>query len=169
MEKSELLAIGKITGAHGIRGAVKIYPFAETEAFFESGRKLLVRRPRAGVKTYRICRIRPHKHLLLADLEGVGDCTAAEGLAGAEILVQRRELPGLDDGTYYWHDLYGLSVYTPQNQHLGTIEDIIATGSNDVYVVRNRRREVLVPALATVVLDVDIAAGTMCVDLPEGL
>ncbi len=169
MEKSELLVIGKITGAHGIRGAVKIHPFAETEAFFANGRELLVRRPRTGVKAYRICRVRPHKRLLLTDLEGVCDCTAAEALAGAEIVVRRGELPGLEEGTYYWHDLYGLSVYTPQNHFLGTIEEIIATGSNDVYVVRNAGHEVLVPALATVVLDVDVAAGTMCVDLPEGL
>ncbi len=94
---------------------------------------------------------------------------AAELLVGARAVVRRADLPEPEPGSYYWNDLLGLAVYTRESEYLGVLENIIATGSNDVYVVRRGRCETLVPALTTVVVAVDLEAGTMHVDLPEGL
>jgi 16S rRNA processing protein RimM len=78
-------------------------------------------------------------------------------------------LPELAEGEFYWCDLLGLKVVTDLGEFLGTLTDIIATGSNDVYVVKNDSREYLIPALADVVLEVDLDEGKMVVSPPEGL
>jgi len=75
----------------------------------------------------------------------------------------------LDEGIYYWFDLIGIKVYTTEEKYLGRIESIVETGSNDVYVVKHGEKEVLIPALESVVLDIDLEHKRMRVDLPEGL
>jgi 16S rRNA processing protein RimM len=102
-------------------------------------------------------------------LAQVGDRDAAQALLGAEMVVPRGELPDPGPDTYYWADLIGLTVLTEDGGCLGELVEILETGSNDVYRVRGRQGEVLVPALASVVRRVDLIAGRMWVDLPEGL
>ena len=75
----------------------------------------------------------------------------------------------MPDGEYYWCDLLGLRVVTVEGVELGTVAEIIDTGSNDVYVVRSAEREYLIPALADVVVAIDLATRTMTVSPPEGL
>ena len=94
---------------------------------------------------------------------------AAEALVGSRLWVDKTTLPDLDDGIYYWFELIGLSVYTTQGRYLGLLESILQTGSNDVYVIRDGEKEVLLPALASVVQAVDIHQRRMEVILPEGL
>jgi 16S rRNA processing protein RimM len=78
-------------------------------------------------------------------------------------------LPELLPGEYYWYDLIGLQVVTSEGESLGQLSEIIATGSNDVYVVKGEGREYLIPALEDVVLEINPAAGRMMVTMPEGL
>ncbi len=163
------LTIGEIVGVHGIRGNVKILPHADAAPLFDPARPLEITY-RDGRREQRVLRwVKPHKRLLLAAIEGIGDRTAAESLVGARAVMRRADMPEPEPGSYYWNDLLGLAVYTRESEYLGVLENIIATGSNDVYVVRGEKREVLVPALTTVVLEIDLEAGTMRVDLPEGL
>ena len=112
---------------------------------------------------------RPHKGLIRVSFNNVDSRTDAEALTGAEVVVRRDELPDLEDDTYYWVDLIGLDVVTTDQRQLGRIESILPTGSNDVYVVRGHGGETMVPALASVILEVDLENRIMRVDLPEGL
>ncbi len=169
MDADELLTIGEIVGVHGVRGNVKILPHAETEPLFDPTRPLLIEH-RDGRREARVLRwVKPHKRLLLASIEGVDDRAAARLLVGAKAVLRRADLPDPEPGSYYWSDLLGLAVYTRESEYLGVLENIIATGSNDVYVVRKEGQEILVPALTTVIMKVDLEAGSMHVDLPEGL
>ena len=93
----------------------------------------------------------------------------AEALIGAEFFIEKEILPELEEGTYYWIDLIGLSVYTTDDVCIGRIESILQTGSNDVYVVKDKNKETLIPALASVILSVNLEEKIMRVDLPEGL
>lgn len=107
---------------------------------------------------------------LLLQIENIDDRKAAEAFAGKEIWIKKSDLPTTEEGTYYWFDLIGLTVITTAGEILGRLENILTTGSNDVYVVRNTEgREILVPALETVVVEIDVAQKQMRVDLPEGL
>jgi 16S rRNA processing protein RimM len=84
-------------------------------------------------------------------------------------MARRDQLPETDEGEYYWVDLIGLRVVTDDGAELGTLREIIETGSNDVYVVQGREKEYLIPALADVVSSIDLEAGTMTVTPLDGL
>jgi 16S rRNA processing protein RimM len=88
-------------------------------------------------------------------------------------MIAKSQLPELEAGTYYWSDLIGLSVFSKDDVYIGCLTAILPTGSNDVYVVENTgpggRHEILIPALQSVVLDIDLEKRVMHVDLPEGL
>ena len=106
-------------------------------------------------------------------LVSVDDRDMAEGLVGSSIYVHRSCLPDLEEDTYYWHELIGLDVYDTAGAFMGRLDQVIPTPANDVYVVNGEvdghPREVLIPAIAKVVRDIDLERGTMVVDPPEGL
>jgi 16S rRNA processing protein RimM len=113
--------------------------------------------------------VKPHTGTPLVSFKGITNRDQAKSLVGAELFIAQSELPELDEDTYYWHDLIGIEVYTKTEEFLGRIESIIETGSNDVYVVKMAEKEVLIPALEAVVLEIDLVHKRMLVDLPEGL
>ena len=173
MEKNGFLPIGKIVGAHGLKGNIKVYSYAESLSVFEPGSSILVINTKGSKKTYKIKWVKPHTRVFLLSLKGIGSRDSAETLIGSELFIEKAKLPELEDGSYYWFDIIGLSVFTTDEQYLGKIESIISTGSNDVFVVKDpnkeQKNETLIPALESVVLEIDFKFKTMRVDLPEGL
>ena len=109
-----------------------------------------------------------NRHVRVAFV-GVDNREQAQMLVGCELFIDAASLPALEEGTYYWSEIIGLAVYGKDDAYIGRVASIIATGGNDVYVVKDGKTETLVPALDWVVLSVDTAKGTMRVDLPEGL
>jgi len=105
----------------------------------------------------------------LLKLQNCDDRDAAERLRGMAVQVPLAEAMPLEEGEYYVYQIEGLTVLTEEGDCLGTIRDVLFTGSNQVYVTRGPRGEVLIPALKTVVLDVDLDGGRMIVRLPPGL
>jgi 16S rRNA processing protein RimM len=128
-----------------------------------------VRDLRGREASYEIKWVKPHTGTPLLALKGISNRDQAKTLIGAELFIPQSELPELDEDTYYWRDLIGIEVYTQTEEFLGRIESIIETGSNDVYVVKRDEKEVLIPALEAVVLEIDLGHNRMLVDLPEGL
>ncbi len=169
MGNSSLLCLGRIVGVHGVRGGLKLLSYAESPEVFTAGRCVRLRDAQGAEARFILREVRPRKGGLVLYLEEVEDRAAAEGLLGRDLLVERDALPPLPAGTYYWEDLIGLSVFEVDGRFLGRLASILPTGSNDVYVVRDARREILVPALAAVIREVDLASGRMVVALPEGL
>jgi len=112
---------------------------------------------------YRPIAVRPHKKFILALLEGIQSRAEAEQLRGKVVLVDAAELPPLDADEYYWHDILGMRVVTEDGGNVGTITEIFPTRSNDVYVVREGEREVLIPAIKEVVVSIDMKARTMVI------
>lgn len=161
--------IGEIVGVHGLRGALKIKSYADSPLLFEAGLEVFLEGPEGDVQAQLVDWAKPHGKGVLLAITGVADRETAEELVGKRILVDRSLFPDLEEGTYYWFELIGLSVYTTQGQYLGNLETILPTGSNDVYVVRNGDAEILVPALASVVRMIDTDQRRMEVNLPEGL
>jgi len=165
----EDLLIGEIVGVHGLAGVVKIRSYADAPTFFEAGRS--IRRVDADGQTHSctVAWAKSHGRGMLLSIEGVNDHDAAEALIGSCLWVDKASLPDLEEGDYYWFELIGMSVYTTGDLYLGTLASILPTGSNDVYVVRNGDEEVLLPALASVVQEIDTDQRRMTVVLPEGL
>jgi len=161
--------IGKIVGIHGIKGTSKLRSYAESLSVFSPGNSILFRDLLGRETSYEINWVKPHTGIPLISFKGITNRDQAKALIGGELFIPQSKLPELDEDTYYWVDLIGIEVYTTTEEFLGRIESILETGSNDVYVVKKHETEVLIPALESVVLDIDLEHNRMQVDLPEGL
>ncbi len=112
--------------------------------------------------------VRPHGSGFIARFAGVADRDQAQALAGRLLAVPRDALPPLEVGReYYWRDLIGVEVVDTGGRSLGHVDHLLETGANDVLVVTGGEREVLVPFVEQVVLEVDLAARRIRVDWPE--
>jgi len=164
LSPDDLLPVGLITTAWGIRGEVKVRVLSDNPHRFDPGGILYVH----GAP-YRIERSRSHQKFLLVKLQGIDDRTAAEALRGTHLEIRPSDRPSLPEGHYYLDQLIGLEVRTTDGRVLGTIEEVLRTASNDVYLVRGPGGEHLIPAIKDVVQAVDTAAGVMLVDAIPGL
>ncbi len=170
VSKDLYISIGKILNAHGVEGAIKVYSYAESLSVFNPGNIILVKNSGdSPEKSYKVKWSAPHSRFVLLMLEGVDSRSLADNLKGCELLIERAGLPELEENAYYWEDIIGLSVYTEDGNFLGRVESIIQTGSNDVYVVKDGKSEILVPGMESVVLKIDLDQKRMKVNLPEGL
>jgi 16S rRNA processing protein RimM len=155
------LAVGRIVGAHGIRGEVKMDVFSDHPDRLAGIRRVYFNddpNPRP-VRSARF-----HGRQLLLTFAEINDRDAAEDLRGTTVRVSGSQLPPLEDGAFYHYQLIGLSVYLESGEKLGTLSEIIESGEVDIYVVRERSgREQLFPALKDVVLDIDPAADRVVV------
>ena len=163
------MLIGKIVGVHGIKGANKLKSYADSLSVYQPGRSLLMRDNKNRESSVEINWVKSHTGTPLISLKGVSNRAQAQALIGGELFIPETELPVLDEDTFYWLELIGLEVYTVEEKYIGRITSIFPTGSNDVYVVKNKTNEVLIPALESVVIDIDLELKRMRVDLPEGL
>jgi len=156
---------GKITSTHGIRGEVKIYPYTDDVDNILNLKKIYIEG-----KGYKVSSIRFHKNMFVIKLNGINTVEEAEAFRNK--LVQREidENEELEEDTYYIKDLIGLDVYLEDNSLFGKIKDVFQTGANDVYVIQTvDSKEVLIPAIKSVVKDVDIVGNKMIIELMEGL
>ena len=169
MDKIGYVLIGKVVGVHGIKGTNKFKSYAESLSVFAPDRSILVRDNRNREERLEVNWVKSHTRTPLIAFKGVTNRDEAEALIGADMFIPETELPELDEGTYYWFELIGLEVYTTEDDYLGRITSIFETGSNDVYVVKDKQQEVLIPALESVVIDIDLEHNRIRVDLPEGL
>jgi 16S rRNA processing protein RimM len=170
VQKEGILSIGKIVGAHGIKGAVKVYSYAESPSIFRPDRSILLEDKNGHKRSLSVNWARPHKQGVVLSFKGIDTRSDAEALIGSKLFIHKKELPEPEPGDYYWTDIIGLSVYRGDGNYLGKITSILPTGSNDVYIVRDEdNKETLIPALESVVIEIDVEQKMMRVDLPEGL
>jgi 16S rRNA processing protein RimM len=164
----DLLVLGKIVSVHGIRGEVKVYSFTDPLDNLLDYRHWTLRRG-AEVRQAKLARGRLQGNVLVAKIEGLDDREVARTYADFEICVPRSELPDLEDGEFYWHQLQGLTVIDQTGQLLGRVDHLFETGANDVLVVKPcdgslDDRERLLPYIDQCVLRIDLQAGEMHVD-----
>ena len=164
--KPRYLVIGRVVRPWGTRGEVKVEIITDFPERFALLRKIYL-----GTEAvpFTVESARLHKGAAILKLEGCRDRTAAEKLRGQWVQIPIEEAMPLEEDEYYEHQIIGLAVWTAQGEYLGKVKEIIFTGSNDVYVVRGQRREVLIPAIEDVVLEIDLDQGRMVVELMEGL
>jgi 16S rRNA processing protein RimM len=155
------VVLGYVAAAHGIHGWVRIHSLTEPrEAIFEYQPWLLGE----SLQEVRLRQGRKHGKRLLAQLEGVDDREQSEALAHRPIAVYRDQFPDLPADEYYWSDLLGLSVKLADGRELGQIESMLATGANDVMVVRGERERLIPFVAGQYVKRVDLDARTVIVD-----
>lgn len=160
----KLVLLGKIVGVHGLRGELKLESYTEPRMQIFGYQPWLMR-SKAGDRSVEGARGREQGKGMVAELPGVDDRDAAAALAGVEIWVARSAMPQAKPGEYYWSDLEGTEVVTVEGVSLGRVSHLIATGANDVLVVRDDERERLIPFLVgQFVTSVDLGANRLTVD-----
>ena len=169
----DLVQVGKVIGAHGIEGAVRVYSYAESPDCFAPEKQLVLIDRMGSAVRYAIVRSDKYKNIMRLQLEGVTSRDQAEALIESDVFLSKMDLPPLEPDTYYWSDIIGMEVHTVSGEYLGRVVQIIPTGANDVYVVEtpadHAGDEILIPAIASVVIDIDVAGRCIKVELPEGL
>ena len=158
------LAVGRILAPWGLRGQVKVENLSHVPSRFTVGNRFFI-----GPREYACREARRQGRTLVVKLQGVDTLEQAEDLRGALREIPPAEAPAPPEGAYYQHQVIGLQVRTTDGQVLGRVEDILETGSNDVYVVHGPEGEKLIPAIPDVVVSVDIGAGSITIQPLPGL
>ena len=157
----QIAVLGYVAAAHGINGWVRIHSLTEPrEAIFEYQPWLLG----DSLQEVRVRQGQIHGKRLIALLQDTDDREQADALVHRRIAVYRDQLPELPADEYYWTDLLGLSVRLEDGRELGAIENMLATGANDVMVVRGERERLIPFVPGHYVKQVDLDARTVIVD-----
>lgn len=165
----EYIEIGQIVNTNGLKGVVKVNPFTDDISKFEDLKYVYIQL-KNELKKVKIELVRYNKNQVLLKLEGIDSIEEAEKYRNFYLKTEKESQEDLGEDTYYIVDLIGLDVYSDKNEYLGKIEDVFPTGSNDVYVVKdNLGKQILIPAIADVVKEVDLKNKKMIINLIPGL
>lgn len=171
-QRSNLVNVGRITTVFGVKGWLKVHSNTEPpEAIFDYTPWWI--KTKHGVKEVEIDAGRPHGNAFVVHIKGLDDRDIARDYCQVDIAVERDQMPELDEGEFYWHQLEGLSViseYDGQTFRLGQVQRLLETGANDVLVIKGTadsmdQNERLVPYVpGQFVKSIDLDAGEMIVE-----
>lgn len=165
----DCLQIGRIINTHGVRGEVKILPLTDNPDRYLDLDWVYIEKD-GKLQKLEIEGIKFFKNQVIAKFKGIDVMDKAEALKNLFVLVDREHAIKLPEDAFFICDLLGCMVYDEEGKTLGELADVLHTGSNDVYVVKGENgKEILIPALKTVVKEVSIKDRSIKVTLPEGL
>ena len=161
-----MISVGAITGAHGIKGEVKLKSFTSNPQAIASYGPLTSK----GGEQFTITKLRAQKDGFIASLKGVSDRNRAEALRGTELFVARSKLPDAETDEPYAHDLIGMRVVIDSGEELGTLVDMPNYGAGDLLEIERagQRDTLLIPYAESYVVSEDLEKGIITVTLPAG-
>lgn len=160
------LSVGFLRRPHGVKGEIVMDLHTDFPERMKQGRKVFIGEDH---KPMTLTNVRPHQAGLLVKFRDVDTPEDAGLFRNQWVYVQAKDVP-LPEGRHYKHELLGLKVVDEADNPLGKLVEILETGANDVYVVRDDSgKEILLPNIPSVILDLDIGARTMRVHLLDGL
>ena len=162
-EKKKYLETGKIVNTHGVRGEIKIQPWADSPEFLRSFEYFYIDGKAMKVKSSYI-----HKGCVICSLEGIDDVNEAMRYKNKTVFIDRADAK-LPAGGYFIQDIIGATVMDDKGSIVGTLKEVLDLPGNDVYVVKGAEREILIPAVPAFVLKVDADKGIILVRMMEGL
>lgn len=165
----ELLEIGRIIRPQGLAGRLKVLSYLESQDALDALAEVFIGRKAHEVTAFPLHAVQKGREFFILTLGGIEDKETASKSVGSSVWMPSTAMKELPDGEYYWHEIIGLTVVTEEGRILGKIESVFPTGSNDVYVCRGAEKEVLLPAIGDVILNIDRDRGIMMVRLMKGL
>lgn len=167
----KLIPIGRLIGAHGLKGALRLRLEGDDLEILRSLGRVFVNLSGGGApREYRVLAITSlGRNSIRLQLEGVVTCEQAEALKGNLVMAAESDLPPPAENEFYYYRAIGCDVVLTDGRVIGKVEEIFSTGANDVLVVRGEGREVLVPVIADVVKAVDLDAGRITIEAVPGL
>lgn len=164
----EFLAVGQIVGTHGVRGEMRVNPWADSPDFLKQFKTLYF--DPNGKEAVKVISARSHGNVVLVKLEGTDSVEAASALRNRRLYMRRSDAR-LDDGVYFIEELIGCDVIDADDSGkcYGRISDVSETGANDVWHIENDGREYLIPAIPSVVIKTDVEKNLVLIRPMKGI
>ena len=165
----ELFAIAKVVKAFGVRGEVIAHPMTDARGRFRRLKAVFVGVDPDHAERADIEHVAADERGVRLKLSGVHDRTEAEKLVGSLLFVDAAHRVRIPPGTYFIHDVLGMSVVDEEGRGLGSVREVLRLPGHDVYVISAQGRELMLPAVKEFVRSIDVKSGTMTVRLIEGM
>lgn len=176
----DFFKVGIVTGTHGIRGEVKVYPTTDDARRFKRLKEVFFCREKAGdteetvpdasAPVLKIEEVKFIKQFVILKFQGIDSIEEAQKYRRGNLYVSRANAVRLGKDEYFIADLKGLAVRDEDGTEIGILKDVIETGANDVYVIQLKDgKEFLLPAIKQCVLDVEVEAGYIRIHILDGL
>lgn len=167
--KDGLISIGKILKVWGIRGEVKILPLTDNPQRYRSLKQVIAVTPNGSESILQVSNVKFKGKYVMLSFKGYDTPEKSFPLVGSLITITEEELEDLPEGRYYIFQLIGADVFSVEGRFIGKLTDVITTGSNDVYVIEDKRKEILIPAIKDVVKKIDIKNRVIVIQLIDEL
>jgi 16S rRNA processing protein RimM len=165
----EYLEVGKIVNTHGVKGEIKVMPLTDDPQRFTKLKRVYLDKM-GTLEKVDIEEVKFQKNTVILKLKGINDLNTAETLKEMFLKVDRQDAVKLPKDSFFVCDLIGCEVFEENGMSLGFLKEILKTGSNDVYAVGNEnKKDILIPALKSVVKEISIENKKIIVSLPKGL
>lgn len=165
----DFLAVGQIVGTHGVRGEMRINPWADSPDFLKQFKTLYY--DAEGKSSVKVISTRPHGNIVLMKLEGIDTVEVASAMRNKRLYMRRADAR-LDDGVYFIEELIGCDVIDAddESKQYGKISDVSETGANDVWhITDDGGKEYLIPAIPSVVIDTDVKENRVLIRPMKGI
>lgn len=168
-DTAEMITIGMIVKPFGIRGEVRVRSLSDVPGRFVGLKAVTLVAPSGRAVVTAVNRMREDRGSYVLGFDAFSSPEAAAAFRGGLIKIPRSETPPLPAGQYYEFELVGMTVVDEAGRALGTLEEVLETGNNHVFVIRREGRELLIPSTRQVVASVDVPSRTMTVRLIKGM
>lgn len=166
---NDLVTIGEVGRPHGLAGELKVRPMVDASDRFSRLKHVILEAKDGRQARFTIRRVRNQKEGYIVSFRELTSIEQAALWTRAEVKIPQDALETLPEGRYYHFDLVGMDVFTERGACIGTIEDIVPTGSHDVFVVKQQDIEHLIPCTEEIVRHVDVEQKRMVIRPIEGL
>ncbi len=166
---AKYLQVGEIVNTHGVNGEVKVIPLTDDPARFKNLDWVYLDK-QTSMEKVKISNVKYLKGFVILKFKEIDDMSSAEALKGLFIKIDRENAVALPEDSFFICDLIECEVFEVEGKRLGVLSEVIQTGSNDVFVVKNEgRKDILIPALKSVIKEVSLENRRIKVLLPKGL
>jgi 16S rRNA processing protein RimM len=170
MSKTDLLILGRVTSAFGLKGEIKVFYHGSDSRLLSGLEHIWLGAEPAAAAAYTLRQFRSYKGRLLLSLGGVEDRNQALALAGQWLLVKKNDLPPLGEDEFYLAELKGMEVRDSQGQCLGQVHSLAGGGAQELLEIRNQHgHKALLPLVRPLLRELDLEKRLIVFDLPSGL
>jgi len=165
----EFITIGKVVSTQSNKGEVNVLPLTDSTGRFKNLDTVFLRDNNSRT-TLNIEKIRIKENTVILKLKDIENIQEAKMIVGSFLEVERKNAVKLPKDTYFVFEIIGLEVYDENNIFLGKVENVISTGSNDVYIVKDKNnKELFIPAIREVVKNIDLEKKRITIKMVDGL
>lgn len=165
----DLFEVGEIVKTRGLHGCMKVLSYLEATSSFSRPDFIYIEKTPGQKNRFTLKKIDVAGKAFFMEVEEIKDVESAKNFMGGRVFLPKTILKKLPQGEYYIRDIIGLDVLDEAGVLIGKIEFVFPTGSNDVYVCRSGKKEILLPAIANVIKKIDLDRRVMTVKILEGL